>query len=71
VARYPDIAAALAALARRAPSARMTGSGGGVFAMFPSEGEAAAALAAAVESAPGSRGFVARTLSRHPLAAFA
>jgi 4-diphosphocytidyl-2-C-methyl-D-erythritol kinase len=71
VARFPDIAAALAALAQRSPSARMTGSGGSVFAMFASEAVARAALAAAVEAAPGTRGFVARTLARHPLAAFA
>ena len=52
VARFPDIAAALAGLARRSPSARMTGSGGCVFALFASEAEAAAALAAAIDAAP-------------------
>jgi len=71
VARYPDIAAALAALAQRSPAARMTGSGGSVFAVFASGAEATAALAAAAQAAPGTRGFVARTLARHPLAAFA
>ena len=71
VARFPDIAAALAALARWSPSARMTGSGGSVFAMFASEALAGAALAAAAEAVPGTSGFVARTLARHPLAAFA
>jgi 4-diphosphocytidyl-2-C-methyl-D-erythritol kinase len=71
VARFPDIAAALAALAQRSPSARMTGSGGSVFATFASEAEARAGLAAAVEAMPGTRGMVSRTLARHPLAAFA
>jgi len=71
VARFPDIATALARLAARSPTARMTGSGGCVFAWFASEAEASAALAAATDAAPGVRGFVARTLSRHPLAAFA
>jgi 4-diphosphocytidyl-2-C-methyl-D-erythritol kinase len=71
VARFPDIAAALAALAQRSPSARMTGSGGSVFALFASEAAAATALAAATQAAPGTRGFVARTLARHPLAEFA
>jgi len=71
VARFPDIAMALARLTERSPSARMTGSGGCVFAWFASEAEASAALAAATDAAPGARGFVARTLTRHPLAAFA
>lgn len=71
VARFPDIATSLARLAARSPTARMTGSGGCVFAWFASEAEASAALAAATDAAPGARGFVARTLSRHPLAAFA
>jgi len=48
VARFPDIAAALARLASCAPSARMTGSGGCVFAWFASEAEASAALAVAM-----------------------
>jgi 4-diphosphocytidyl-2-C-methyl-D-erythritol kinase len=68
VARFPDIAAALAALSLRSPGARMTGSGACVFAPFASEIEARAA----VEAQPsGMQGFVARTLDRHPLAAFA
>jgi 4-diphosphocytidyl-2-C-methyl-D-erythritol kinase len=71
VARFPDIAVALAFLAKRSPTARMTGSGGCVFARFASEAEAAAALAGLAAAVPGARGFVARTLSRHPLAAFA
>lgn len=71
VARFPDIARALAQLALRSPSARMTGSGGCVFAWFASEAEASAALAAAMDAVPEAQGFVARTLARHPLAAFA
>jgi len=67
-ARFPEIAAALAELSRRSRGARMTGSGGCVFAPFAAESEARAAL----EARPrGMRGFVARTLARHPLAAFA
>ena len=45
VARFPDIAAAIARLVPHSPSARMTGSGGCVFATFASEAEASAALA--------------------------
>lgn len=71
VARFPDIATALARLALWSPTARMTGSGGCVFAWFASEADAAAALAGAKDATPGARGFVARTLARHPLAAFA
>jgi 4-diphosphocytidyl-2-C-methyl-D-erythritol kinase len=68
VARFPEIAAALAALAKRSPCARMTGSGGCVFAPFASETEARAAFDARPQR---MQGFVARTLARHPLAAFA
>jgi 4-diphosphocytidyl-2-C-methyl-D-erythritol kinase len=68
VARFPDIAAALAALAPCSRGARMTGSGGCVFAPFVSEAEARAAVDA---RPPAMQGFVARTLARHPLAAFA
>ncbi len=67
-ARFPAIASALAELRRRSPMARMTGSGGSVFAPFPFEEQARSALAARL---PGMDGFVARTLSRHPLASFA
>ncbi len=67
-ARFPEVAAALAGLRKRSPLARMTGSGGCVFASFDSEIRARDALAA---RPPGMRGFVARTLARHPLAAFA
>jgi 4-diphosphocytidyl-2-C-methyl-D-erythritol kinase len=55
-------------LSLRSPGARMTGSGGCVFAPFASEIEARAA----VDARPrGMQGFVARTLDRHPLATFA
>ena len=67
-ARFPDVAAALGFLRERSPYARMTGSGGCVFAPFVSEAEAGAAVKARPRS---MRGFVARTLQRHPLAAFA
>jgi 4-diphosphocytidyl-2-C-methyl-D-erythritol kinase len=67
-ARHPEISTALAVLRRRDPRARMTGSGSAVFGLFASIGEAEAAIAA---RPPGTRGFVARTLDRHPLAAFA
>lgn len=67
-ARHPEIGAALAGLRRRSPHARMTGSGSSVFASFASGEQAEDAVLA---RPPGTRGFVARTLSRHPLAAFA
>ena len=67
-ARHPDVAAALAGLAKHAPHARMTGSGACVFAPFGSARLARAALAA---KPAGFGGFVARTLARHPLADFA
>jgi 4-diphosphocytidyl-2C-methyl-D-erythritol kinase len=63
VARYPEVGEALAWLAQRA-DARMTGSGGCVFAAFASREAAQAAL----QGLPGSmRGFVARGLEHHPL----
>jgi len=68
VSRFPAIADALAALRRCSPEARMTGSGGCVFAPFVSEAEAREAFAG---RPAGMRGFVARTLARHPLAGFA
>jgi len=68
VARFPDIAVALGKLGERSRGARMTGSGGCVFAPFASEAEARAAVEA---RPPAMQGFVARTLARHPLAAFA
>jgi 4-diphosphocytidyl-2-C-methyl-D-erythritol kinase len=67
-ARHPQIGAALAELRRHSRHARMTGSGSAVFASFAS-GELA--RGAVVAPPPGMRGFIARTLSRHPLAAFA
>jgi 4-diphosphocytidyl-2-C-methyl-D-erythritol kinase len=67
-ARFPEVAAALEYLAKRSPNARMTGSGGAVFAPFSSEMEACAAVDG---RPPSTQGFVARTLTQHPLAAFA
>ena len=66
--RFPDIALALRGLGEHSPHARMTGSGSCVFAPFVSE---SAARAAVDTRPPDMRGFVARTLARHPLAAFA
>lgn len=68
MARHPEIGAALAELRRHSRHARMTGSGSAVFASFASGELARSAVAA---SPPGTRGFVARPLSRHPLAGFA
>ncbi len=63
--RYPEVAAHLDWLGRFG-AARMSGSGACVFTGFASEGEARAVLSAL----PGDmRGFVARGLQRHPLAA--
>jgi len=67
-ARHPEIAAALAELRRRSPHARMTGSGSSVFASFASGEQAQGAVLA---RPPGTRGFVARSLARHPLTALA
>lgn len=67
-AQHPDIVRALTALQMHSPRARMTGSGGCVFAPFATARSAQLALAAAPA---GIAGFVARTLPRHPLAAFA
>jgi len=67
-ARFPAIASALDALGGRSRGARMTGSGGCVFAPFVSEAEAREALDA---RPPAMQGFVARTLARHPLSSFA
>ena len=68
VARFPEVAQALAALAKSAPQARMTGSGACVFAACATEREARAALAC-VPAHVDRR--LARTLARHPLAEFA
>ena len=66
--RYPVVAEHLAWLKRfgdaRFGDARMTGSGACVFAPFPSR---QAAQAAAAELPPTMRGFVACSLSEHPL----
>ncbi|MBC8023202.1 MAG: 4-(cytidine 5'-diphospho)-2-C-methyl-D-erythritol kinase [Burkholderiales bacterium] len=63
VARYPEVREGLAWLAKRA-SARMTGSGGCVFAAFASRGAAQQVL----EELPATmKGFVARGLEHHPL----
>jgi len=67
-AKFPDVARAIAVFKRASSSARMTGSGGGVFAAFASEAEANAALRG-VPATFVTR--VARSLPRHPLAAFA
>jgi 4-diphosphocytidyl-2-C-methyl-D-erythritol kinase len=67
LARFPDVTIALAELRAHSRDARMTGSGSGVFAAFASEREARAAIAT---RARGTRGLVARTLARHPLASF-
>ena len=65
-ARFPEIARCVDALAREAPSAgaRMTGSGACVFAAFAAESAAQQALS---RMPRGITGFVARSLSRHPL----
>ena len=64
-ARYPEVAAHLEWLRQRSPQARMTGSGGCVFAEFTSE----SAARSLYSQLPGNmRGFVARGLDRHPLA---
>ncbi len=68
MARHPEIGVALAELRKRSPHARMTGSGSSVFASFASGELARDAVQARL---PGMHGFVARTLSRHPLAPLA
>jgi len=69
-ARFPEIARHLDALACEAPQsgARMTGSGGCVFAAFESEDAARRAL---LRMPDDMKGFVARSLARHPLWSFA
>jgi len=68
IARFPDISVALDVLSARSAAARMTGSGSCVFAPFATEAQAHEAIC---KRPPAMRGFVARTLARHPLAAFA
>jgi 4-diphosphocytidyl-2-C-methyl-D-erythritol kinase len=69
-ARFPEIARHRDALAREArrSGARMTGSGGCVFAAFDSENGARQAL---LKMPRGLNGFVARSLTRHPLWSYA
>ncbi len=67
-AAYPDVAAAIDALAKATPLARMTGSGACVIAPFRTEREARRAVAGLPR---GIAGMVVRTLARHPLCAFA
>jgi len=68
VARHPEIGTALQVLWAYSSASRMTGSGSCVFAAFANEAQARTAMAARPQA---MRGFVARTLARHPLAAFA
>ncbi|MEP7205382.1 MAG: 4-(cytidine 5'-diphospho)-2-C-methyl-D-erythritol kinase [Casimicrobiaceae bacterium] len=70
-ARFPVIAAALSALADAGGAARMTGSGGSVFAPFVSRELAQRAVAATLPRVPDARGCVTRVLAQHPLAGFA
>jgi 4-diphosphocytidyl-2-C-methyl-D-erythritol kinase len=67
-ARFPEVDAAIAALSRAAPQARMSGSGSCVFAACATEREAREALALLP---PNVDGHLARSLARHPLAEFA
>lgn len=63
VNRYPEVREHLAWLAQRG-KARLTGSGGCVFAAFDGKAEAEAVLR---ELPPPMKGFVAQGLERHPL----
>jgi len=64
-ARFPDVAATLAAMRKVVPQARMTGSGACGIAVCASRDEANAVIAALPA---GVDGRVVRTLARHPLA---
>jgi 4-diphosphocytidyl-2-C-methyl-D-erythritol kinase len=64
-ARFPEVAATLAAMRSVAPQARMTGSGACIIAACASRAEAETVVAALPA---GVEGRVMRTLSRHPLA---
>lgn len=68
MARAPEVRHAVHALARVASHARMTGSGACAIAMCASEPEARRVVAAL---SPSIEVLVARTIARHPLAAFA
>ncbi|MDR2173072.1 MAG: 4-(cytidine 5'-diphospho)-2-C-methyl-D-erythritol kinase [Burkholderiales bacterium] len=65
--RYPEVAAALAALRKATPTARMSGSGASVFGVFDDAGKARAALR---KLPPDISGRLVRTVSRHPLVAW-
>ncbi|HEY3178473.1 MAG TPA: 4-(cytidine 5'-diphospho)-2-C-methyl-D-erythritol kinase [Casimicrobiaceae bacterium] len=67
-ARFAAIGRAREALSHASPNARMTGSGGCVFAAFSTEREAKQALRHLPQEIEGR---VVRTLARHPLSAFA
>ncbi len=68
IARAPEVGHAIHALQSLAPHARMTGSGACAIAMCASEVQARRVVAALPSSIAGH---VARTIARHPLAAFA
>ena len=68
VAKAPAVRDAISALNAAAPHARMTGSGACAIALCASEAVARRAVATLP---PSIRGFVARTIARHPLAGFA
>lgn len=68
VARAPEVRDAISALNGAAPHARMTGSGACAIALCASEAEARRVVASLP---PSIRGFVVRTIARHPLAGFA
>jgi 4-diphosphocytidyl-2-C-methyl-D-erythritol kinase len=67
-ARFAAIGEARIALSHASPNARMTGSGGCVFAAFSSERGARDALRHLPQEIEGR---IVRTLARHPLSAFA
>jgi 4-diphosphocytidyl-2-C-methyl-D-erythritol kinase len=66
--RYVPVAAAVDALKRASPNARMTGSGASALAAFANERDASDALRHLPRDIEGR---VVRTLARHPLHAFA
>ena len=66
--RYPQVASALASLARIVPGARMTGSGAAVFAACETPDAARRVVNALPEDIAGR---VVATLARHPLMGFA
>lgn len=68
VERYREVATALTILRQAAPPARMSGSGASVFGIFDDAEDAEAALRRLPPETPGR---LARTVARHPLAAWA